>query len=175
MRPYCYPYYQKQEIESQVASMLKHNLIQPSTNPFSSLVLLVKKCDGSWRFCVDYRTLNVITVKDHFLIPMVDELLDELGGTKWSSKLDLMQGYHQILMNEDDIGKTAFRTHHGHYEFRVMPFGVYNAPSSFQAIMNKLCQPYLHKYIIIFFDDILIYSRTFSNHPLNLESAFRVI
>lgn len=155
--------------------MLKHNLIQPSTNPFSSLVLLVKKCDGSWRFCVDYRTLNVITVKDHFLIPMVDELLDELGGTKWSSKLDLMQGYHQILMNEDDIGKTAFRTHHGHYEFRVMPFGVYNAPSSFQAIMNKLCQPYLHKYIIIFFYDILIYSRTFSNHPLNLESAFRVI
>lgn len=90
VRPYCYPYYQKKEIESQVASMLQHGLIQLGTNPFSSTVLLVKKRDVSWRFCVDYRTLNAITIKDDFPIPTVDKLLDEFGGAKWFLKLDLM-------------------------------------------------------------------------------------
>lgn len=111
-------------------------------------------------------------VKDQFSIPTMDELLDELGGAKWFSKLDLMQGYHQILMNEANISKTAFRTHHGHYEFRVMPFGLCNTPSSFQATMNQPFQPYLRKYIIVFFDDILIYSKTFSNHLVHFKSVF---
>ena len=106
---------------------------------------------------------------------MVDELLDELGGAQWFSKLDLMQGYHQILMNTTDISKTAFRMHQGHYKFRVMPFGLCNAPSSFQAMMNQLLQPYLRKYIIVFFDDILIYSRTIHDHLLHLETAFKVL
>ena len=106
---------------------------------------------------------------------MVDELLDELGGAQWFSKLDLMQGYHQILMNTTDISKTAFRTHQGHYKFRVMPFGLCNAPSSFQAMMNQLLQPYLRKYIIVFFDDILIYSRTIHDHLLHLKTTFKVL
>jgi len=175
VRPYCYPYFQKQEIETQVNRMLDTEEIRPSTNAFSSLVLLVKKKDHTWRFCIDYRAFNTITVSDSFPIPTIDELLNELGAVVWFSKLDLLQGYHHICMSPDDIHKMAFRMHDGHYEFCVLPFGLSNASATFQATMNELFRPHLRKFIIVFFNDILIYSTSWSDHLLHLETTFQLV
>ncbi|GJR97805.1 putative reverse transcriptase domain-containing protein [Tanacetum coccineum] len=138
-------------------------------SPWGAPVLFMKKKDGSFRMCIDYRELIKITIKNYYPLPRIDDLFDQLQGAYYFSKIDLRSGYHQLRAHEDDIPKTAFRMRYGHFEFTVMPFGLNNAPAVFMDLMNRVCKPYLDKFVIVFIDDILIYSKTKEEHEVHLR------
>ncbi|CAN6483621.1 unnamed protein product [Victoria cruziana] len=175
VRSYRYAHILKEEFERLIMKMIDSGIIRPSSSAFSSPIFLVKKKGGTWWFCVDYRALNVVTLKDKHPIPIIDELLDELTGAKYFSKLVLKAGYHHICMAAVDIEKTTFRTHDGHYEFLVMPCGLTNALITLQIYINDIFRRYFRKFVLIFFDDILVYSTTLEEHARHLGIVLKTL
>ncbi|GJV60927.1 putative reverse transcriptase domain-containing protein [Tanacetum coccineum] len=158
-----------EELSGQLKELQDKGFIRPSSSPWRASILFVMKKDGSFWMCIDYRELNKLTVKNCYPLPRIDDLFDQLQGSQFFSKIDLRSGYHQLRVHEDDILKTAFITHYGHFEFTVMPFGLTNAPMVFMDLMNRVCRPYLDKFVIVFIDDILIYSKTQEEHVEHLS------
>ncbi|GJR60420.1 putative reverse transcriptase domain-containing protein [Tanacetum coccineum] len=173
--PYRLAPSEMKELSEQLQELSDKGFIRPSSSPWGAPVLFVKKKDGSFRMCIDYRELNKLTVKNRYPLPRIDDLFDQLQGSSVYSKIDLRSGYHQLRVREQDIPKTAFRTRYGHYEFQVMPFGLTNAPAVFMDLMNRVCKPYLDKFVIVFIDDILIYSKNKEEHEEHLKAILELL
>ncbi|KAJ4938747.1 hypothetical protein NE237_008271 [Protea cynaroides] len=161
------------ELKVQLQELLDKGYIQPCISPWGAPVLFVKKKDGSVRLCIDYRELNKLTIKNRYPLPRIDDLFDQLQGAKVFSKIDLRSGYHQLKIKEGDIPKTAFRTRYGHYEFLVMSFGLTNAPATFMELMTRVFHDMLDTSVIVFIDDILVYSKDKETHIKNLNAALQ--
>ncbi|KAG8488519.1 hypothetical protein CXB51_016409 [Gossypium anomalum] len=163
------------ELKSQLQELTDKGFVRPSFSPWGTPVLFVKKKDGSMRLCVDYRQLNKVTIKNKYPLPRIDDLFDQLKGATWFSKIDLRSGYYQLRVKESDVPKTSFRTRYAHYEFLVMPFGLTNAPAVFMDLMNRIFQPYLDKFVVVFIDDILIYSKDETEHAEHLMIVLQTL
>jgi len=173
--PYRMSPLELKELKSQLEELIQKHFIRPSVSPWGAPMLLVKKKNDNMRLCIDYRQLNKVIIKNKYPLPRIDDLLDQLKGAIVFSKIDLRSGYHHIRIKSSDVSKTAFRTRYGHYEFLVMPFGVTNAPSVFMDYMNRIFQPYLDQFVIIFIDNILIYSKSPQEHAQHLRIVLSIL
>ncbi|GJS90301.1 putative reverse transcriptase domain-containing protein [Tanacetum coccineum] len=173
--PYQLAPSEMKELARQLQELSDKGFIRPSSSPWGAPVLFVKKKDGSFRMCIDYRELNKLTIKNRYPLPRIDDLFDQLQGSSMYSKIDLRSGYHQLRVREKDIPITAFRTRYGHYEFQVMPFGLTNAPAVFMDLMNRVCKSFLNKFVIVFIDDILIYSKNKEEHKDHLRIILELL
>ncbi|RVW81021.1 Transposon Tf2-12 polyprotein [Vitis vinifera] len=173
--PYRMAPVELKELKVQLQELLDKGFIRPSVSPWGAPVLFVKKKDGSMRLCIDYRELNKVTVRNKYPLPRIDDLFDQLQGACVFSKIDLRSGYHQLRVRGEDVPKTAFRTRYGHYEFLVMPFGLTNAPAAFMDLMNRVFKPYLDQFVVVFIDDILVYSRSREEHEGHLSIVLQTL
>ncbi|GKA06318.1 putative reverse transcriptase domain-containing protein [Tanacetum coccineum] len=173
--PYRLAPSEMEELSTQLQELSEKGFIRPSSSTWGAPVLFVKKKDGSFRMCIDYRELNKLTVKNRYPLLRINDLFNQLQGSSVYSKINLRSGYHQLRVRDEDIPKTAFRTRYGHYEFQVMPFGLTNAPTVFMDLMNRVCRPYLDKFVIVFIDDILIYSKTKEEHDAHLRQILELL
>ncbi|GJT43538.1 putative reverse transcriptase domain-containing protein [Tanacetum coccineum] len=173
--PYRLAPSEMQELFTQLQELSDKGFIRPSSSPWGAPVLFVKKKDRSFQMCIDYRELNKLTVKNQYPLLRIDDLFDYLQGSSVYSKIDLRSGYHQLRVRDEDIPKTEFMTRYGHYEFQVMPFGLTNALAVFTVLMNRVCKPFLDKFVIVFIDDILIYSRNKVEHERHLKQILELL
>lgn len=173
--PYRMNIIELNELKSQLKELIDKGYIRPSVSPWGAPVLFVKKKDGTLRLCMDYRQLNKLTIKNRYPLPRIDDLFDQIRGAAVFSKIDLRSGYHQVRIKDEDIYKTAFRTRYGHYEFVVMPFGLTNAPAAFMCLMNNVLSKYLDQFVVVFIDDILIYSKSEEEHQEHLRIILQVL
>jgi transposase InsO family protein len=163
------------EQSQQIADLLKQGFIEESSSPWGFPVLFVKKPGGKWRMCIDFRALNAVTKKNGYPLPRIQECIDLIGRAKVLSKLDFTQGYYQMLVDERDREKTAFNTREGKFQWKVMPFGLCNAPASFQTFMNRILRPFIGKFVVVYLDDIVVYSNTTGEHVQHLTQIFEVL
>ncbi|GKE76993.1 putative reverse transcriptase domain-containing protein [Tanacetum coccineum] len=173
--PYRLALSEMKELSYQLKEISDKGFIRPRSPLWGAPVLFVKKKDGSFRMCIDYRELNKLMVKNRYPLLRIDNLFDQLQGSNVYSKIDLRSGYHQLRVREEDILKTAFKTRYGHYEFQVMPFGLTNAPTVFMDLMNRVCKPFLDKFMIVFIDDILICSKNKKEHEEHLKAILKLL
>ena len=163
------------ELKAQLEELLSKGFIRPSISPWGAPVLFVKKKDESFQLCIDYRQLNRVTIRNQYPLPRIDELFDQLQGSRVYSKIDLRSGYHQLRVQESDVPKTAFRTRYRHYDYLVMPFGLTNDPAAFMDLMNLVFQPYLDRFVIVFIDDILVYSGSSEEHSEHMRIVLQAL
>ncbi|KAL4274070.1 hypothetical protein GQ457_13G013940 [Hibiscus cannabinus] len=163
------------ELKKQLEELQNKGFIRPSTSPWGAPVLFVKKKDGTMRLCIDYRQLNRVTIKNKYHLPRIEDLFDQLRDASVFSKIDLRSGYYQMKVKDADVPKTTFQTRYGHFEFLVMPFGLTNAPAAFMDSMNRVFKPYLDKFVVVFIDDILIYSRNKDDHAEHLRIVLQTL